>query len=236
MTKFSRTAILVVIGLGLICSLVHLACSRKQTTAPTPQLWRQGNIIVQPDSVLLFTKVDLILSHEAITTQDEDFLNGLSESEQQYVIDHYFSAAHTPNFKEFESSGGDMGSVKNDTLGLILVADETVELQRPPSGQTTWGPSGWMHTPACGGDDSDHYVLFQGIPNAYTQHGRLRVWSGQPCVYLAMLTWQWQHNGLLARVYPSNNVYLCIGIRIHFPPFCATPYHTWVSDCRIWMN
>jgi hypothetical protein len=108
---------------------------------------------------------------------------------------------------------------------------ETIEVQSNPGGYANWVPSGWFHTTACGGDGSDHFYLYPSVPNGYSGRGSLRVWSIHPGVWATLKYYQATHGGMTARVYDSNNVYMCVGVAMHW---FGVSHEAWQTSCWLW--
>lgn len=184
--------------LGILLVLVPVACTNQKSV---------DSQSLPPPSVAddpLIAHVDALLNKEAADEADIQFVLSLSPAEIDRITSYYEA---NPRIKS------EPGDEIRDDLEPSAAADtwtgETIECR---DGYGGWVASSWMHTTACGGDGSDHFYYYPGVPGAYNYRGYLQGRSIHPAVLMVLASYGWK---LSARVYPSNNVYICVGVRIH---------------------
>jgi hypothetical protein len=152
----------------------------------------------------LLARVDSLLNKDSASDRDVEFVMSLSPEEIGKITLYY---EQNPRIKP------DLGDEIKDDFESSLATDswagETIECGNGFGG---WVASSWMHTTACGGDGDDHFYFYPGVPGAYAYRANLRGRSVHPAVLIVLASYGWK---LSARVYPSNNVYICVGSRMH---------------------
>jgi hypothetical protein len=148
----------------------------------------------------LIRKVDALLDKTAASPDDIQFIMSLSDVSIDSIVSYYEAHPRIAVPVEKESLDGDM---------IASYAQEWIECR---DGYGGWIASSWFHTTACGGDGSDHFYLYPGVPNGYAYRGYLQGRSVHPGVLLTMASFGWR---LSSRVYDNGNVYICVGVRMH---------------------
>jgi len=212
--RYSR--ILFFVALAVVVLLV--GCSQTD---------KQSNPIAQTDDPVI-NRMNGMLSKSIMEQADYDFISGLTIEDWQRIEAYYSAHPLSDSGTLIDTTG-----YKDYPTPIALAYSvETIEVQSNPGGRPNWIASGWFHTTACGGDASDHFYLYPGVPNAYNNRGALRVWSIHPGVWATLQYYQAVHGGMSARVYDNNNVYMCVGVAMHW---FVVSHESWRTDCWLWM-